>query len=120
MFDEVLVRPRAALFLRHCAVLAFGCFLALASAHADGPDQKTAREGGEDLVKNAVFDAFDHAVGESGGAIVEIGGAPGRLTGGKILGAVSDVLIDPLVDAATTEGTSCDKFEAWLTPASIG
>lgn len=84
------------------------------------PDGKTGRAGAEDLVKEAVFEGFERAVGDSGGEIVELAGGPYHLKSGKILGAIDDVIIDPLIEAATTPGDKFEKFEAWLKAASLG
>ena len=97
-------------------LLALGCL----GAVDPKPTAETGREGAEDLFKGAVFDAFNEALGESGGKLVELGGVPQTIKGGHILGIVDDVLIDPLVAAATTDGDHFDKFDAWVKGATVG
>jgi hypothetical protein len=57
-----------------------------------------AKGGGEDLLKLAMLEAFKKSLGP----------------GGELIATTSDFVIDPLVNASTTTGTTRDKMDAWL------
>src|ERR1700682_4699228 len=56
------------------------------------------KEGGQDLLKTAMLEAFKKSLGP----------------GGEIIADTSGFLIDPLVTASTTPGSAEDKRDAWL------
>jgi hypothetical protein len=73
------------------------CVTAADTANAQ-PDKATAKGGGEDLLKLAMLEAFKKSLGP----------------GGELIATTSDLVIDPLVNASTTTGTTKDKMDAWL------
>lgn len=73
--------------------------LALATAaYAAPPNSDQMREGGQELLKSAMLEAFKKSLGP----------------GGELIGDASDLVIDPLVSASTTPGSAAEKAEAWL------
>ena len=62
------------------------------------PSRAWAQEGGADLLKSAMMEAFKKSLGP----------------GGEIISSTSDLVIDPLVTASTKAGTTKDKLDAWL------
>jgi hypothetical protein len=73
------------------------CAGAAGSAFAQ-PGKGTTKGGGEDLLKLAMLEAFKKSLGP----------------GGELIATTSDLVIDPLVNASTTTGTTKDKMDAWI------